>query len=100
LTEVAVGFTGVFVFHLGGWVIALSYALGGIITFFVSCLYAKLCPFVFRSLTRLKRFFPYWITTAAVLFLVGEYLGGFWALLLSAPLGVFYLGVFKSYLKK
>ena len=97
LTEITVSAVGIFIFHLGGWVIALGTSLGFWIGFLTVCWNLNYCPKLLEVIFLFKRELKWWFLTAltllAVKFTFNNYLLDF---LLSALWGVFYLWRFKK----
>ena len=101
LVELLLPAVGLFIFHLGGWVIALSYSVGGWFTFLTLGWVSNSLTIFWRSLLRLKRFFPLWGFTALVLSLPPLRDGKFLTLLTVVVMGLLYLYLFKrEYLSK
>ena len=99
--EIFLPAVGLFLLHLGGWVIALSYSLGGWITFLTLAWVSRSLNLFLRSLWRLKKFLPLWGLTAFVLLLPPVRDGGILTLLTVAVVGLLYLYLFrKEYLSK
>ncbi len=98
VVEILVPLIGIFVFHTGGWVIALGTALGGWVGFLTLCGLNRLCPFlgkVFIGTTR--REFVKWMATLGSLIFVKATVS--WNLLhfsFAALWGLYYLYNFKK----
>lgn len=94
LTELTVPSIGLFVFNLGGWIIAFAYTLGAWFTFFTFVWASNSSGIFLRSLWRLRALFPLWAFTAAALLLP------FWENPFLLILCVFFFALLYLYLFK
>ncbi len=95
LVEALVGIPGVLLFHLGGWVIVLSYVLGGIFTTFAFCFFARCFDAFVKAFKTTQKHWLVFIPIFLLWFAVSKNFKGFSALLLSAPLGLFWIWYLK-----
>ncbi len=73
--EVFLSAVGIFVFHLGGWVIALSSSLAVWLTLFLFLLREKVLSLVWNAFWRLKYIVPLWVFMVFYLLVLEYFLG-------------------------
>jgi len=97
LTEITVPAFGIFIFHLGGWIIALGTSLGFWIGFLTICWNLNYCPKLLEVIFLFKEELKLWFLTALTLLVVKFTFSSYWLdFFLSALWGLFYLWRFKK----
>ena len=96
-TEIATSALGIFLFHFGGWVIALGTSLGFWVGFLTICWELKYCSKLMEVISIFKSEVKFWFLTAVTLLVFKTTFNNYWLdVFLSALWGFFYLWRYKK----